>query len=376
MFTVDNLVGDTTVCNICIIILLFTIWLNRKHLLSNNGGNTGTGYKVLWCVFAIYATFYCPPLGDNWSSGQNFYYPYINGAPEENLHFEPIYFRIMDIVPYGYLLWRFVVWGILGGTSYIILSKLLKLDKHLSTIGCLTFALPNLFYYQRAVTGYCLLYIALHYFLACREKGALVKSIVIPIALCCLALLFHNAMPFYLTILIIAILFPLNKISIIILALFCIVAKNSVVDYATVFLNSTNDATTEVGMKYLELENLSNRNFFGTIFVILQKVPIFLMVFYSVWQSVTHRVNFSNIEKILLTNTLLLLIISLLFIQNPVIEGKFYVAAILPFTLFIIMFYQQHRAEKFCKYYAYTYLAIILVTNAYRIMRGDFYFSV
>lgn len=376
MHYLDSLVADTTVCTCCIILLVTTVCLNRRHLFYVNlPSNSGTGYFMLWIVFTIYSSLYCPPLGDNWRSGVDFYYPYLQGVSEDNLHFEHIYFRIMDLVPYGYVFWRIAVWGVLGATSYIILCKLLKFDKHIATIMCLTFALPNLFYYQRAVIGYCLLYIGVALWL--KEYGFFrtkINNILLSIVLLLVSLAFHNAMPFYLTILVLSFYIPINKKTLFLILITGVVCSLSIINYATLFLENTSKETYDVGMNYLMQEHENSRNIFGKMFFNLEKLPAYVIILFSLYLKLEDKYKFERFEEICLTNSFMLVFISLLFSSTSiVIQGKFYVASMLPLTLFLTYFFQKNRGSKICRFFIYLTLLCLVLTNGYRILTGQLY---
>ena len=370
----DNLVADTLVCSLCIAMVCYVVYLNRKHLFRNDvSPSVGTGLFILWLTITIYSALYCPHGGDNWRSGTSFYYPYIERG-EEN-HFESFYFRTMDLVPYGYVLWRIFVWGILGASSYIVLSQKLRIDKHISTLACLTFALPELFYYQRAIAGYCLMYIALALYYSRKEqKTRGLKSYLLPICLIGIALIFHNAMPFYIFVLIVSILTPLNRTSFITVIALSFIASLSLSDYAIMFLESTMTDTYDVGMNYLNQEYENNRNIFGRLFVIVEKLPVWVLLLYSFYKHVFKGLYLSRLEQVLLVNAGLLVLVSIMFSKsNGVIEGKFYTASMLPFTLYLALFYQRYRGCKFCNMFVYLTLACLIITNGYAILTNTFY---
>lgn len=370
----DTLVGDTFVCTCCIILLWVIFLINRKSLFTSKiPNNFGTGYFILWMVITIYAAFYCPPKGDNATSMMRFYYPYINGVDEKNLHFEYLYFRIMDLVPYGYVLWRIAVWGILGATSYIVLCKLLKCDKNLATIACITFALPVLFYYQRATAGYCLMYIAMFYLV--EKNYNLVFRVGIASVIMIVALQFHTSMVFYLSILLISYFVQVSKKSLAIIIIMSLIFSFSVLEYSNLFLKIAPEETTETGIYYLDEAERSSQNVFGQLFSLFEKIPAYFIVISCYWVKLKNNSHNNKYEDILLTNTLLLILLSIIFSQiSSVLEAKFYKASMMPLTLFLVLYFQRKRGSTLCNTIVYITMLCLVIANGYRIFTNSFYF--
>lgn len=372
----DNYIGNISVCNFCILLLTLVVLLNAKHLFSSKvSDKVGTGYVILWVVFTVYSCFFCPPGGDNYLSMKN-YEAYLGGVDKENLHFEPLYFLLMDIFSFGYVSWRFAVWGLLGATSFIYLSKLLHLDKHLTTVVCFTFALPVLLYYQRAVCGYCLLYMAMAIYINNPRGYSKVNRMVLAILLSAMALLFHMSMPFYLIVLIISIFVPLNKRSIILLLIVLFIIGQSLFRFSDFFLSFMADGTQETGYRYLENAQVMNKNLAGRIFELLDKAPVYFMVLLGISQQLRGKVLLSKTEKVCLLNTFIIIIISLMFKnESVVIESKFYKASMLPFTLFLASYFPKLRGTRVATMYVWATAIIIVLITMYKVSRGVFYFT-
>jgi len=370
----DNLVGNISVCNFCLFLLVLVALLNARHLFSSKISNkVGTGYVVLWIVFTLYSCFFCPPGGDNFASMNN-YDAYFGGIDKESLHFEALYFWLMDLFSFGYVSWRFAVWGLLGATSYVFLSKLLRLDKHLSTVACFTFALPILFYYQRAACGYCLLYIAMTIYMNNPLGYSRGRKKTTAILAALVALLFHTSMSFYLVVLLISIIVPLNQKSIFLIIGVLVLIGQFLFFFTDSFLSFMSDDTQETGYRYLENAHVMNKNLAGRVFELLDKAPVYFMVLWGIIQQLRGRILLSKTEKVCLLNTFIIISISLMFkSESFVIESKFYKASMVPFTLFLASYFPKIRGTQVAQLYVIGTALLIVLMSYYKLSRGAFY---
>ena len=353
--------------------LWFIIYLNHRHLF-NHGGKTGTGYIVLWCVFTLYSVFYCPPGGDNFNA-LNTYNSYFIGVKWEYLHYEKIHFKIMDMAPWGYFSWRFLLWGIMGATAFIFLCKSLRLDKHLATIACCTFALPVLFYYQRAAVGYSLLYISIVYLVLWYQNKS-TKLLAISILSLLSALPFHNAMIFYVVVAYFSLICPLNNKTLFLLLIGAIFINFTLLETITYFLEQTSQDTTKTAMWYVEENEVRSSNFWGMLNNILSKGPIFLMVLYCLTKYLKFPAKFTIFEKTFLLNVIILLVFStLLSSTSYAISAKFEKMAYLPLTLFFASYFKRYRNSKACKIFVFSLLGSIIIIQGFYIIRGVFWFE-
>lgn len=262
----------------------------------------------------------------------------------------------------------------MGATAFVLLCKKLSLDKHLATIACCTFALPFLFYYQRAAAGYSLLYLSIAFLISWRQSGIVKSAIMVPLCLFT-ALPFHDSMVFYAVVAFLSVFLPLNKKTIILIVLGSIALKYSLPDYVAAFLERTAEGTQETAMYYIdENKAASSLNVGGIIGWCISNGPLYAMLIYCLWQYITIPSKFSKYEKTFLLNTLLLLIISTLFLTTSgAIAGKFRVASFLPWTLFLAMYYKKNRQTIACRRFVYAYLVGTIVSNVFLILRGEFF---
>ena len=153
-----------------------------------------------------------------------------------------------------------------------------------------------------------------------------------------------------------------------------VVCSLSIINYATLFLENTSKETYDVGMNYLMQEHENSRNIFGKMFFNLEKLPAYVIILFSLYLKLEDKYKFERFEEICLTNSFMLVFISLLFSSTSiVIQGKFYVASMLPLTLFLTYFFQKNRGSKICRFFIYLTLLCLVLTNGYRILTGQLY---
>lgn len=371
MSTLDSLIGNSTINAFCVALVFFTIIYNFKYLYAKK--NKGTGLVMLWFVITIYSVFYSPIQGDNYTSLEP-YYSYINGVNESYLHFEPIYFRIMDYVPYGYVIWRFAIWGT-GALLLTLYVKWMHFDVHVTTIALLFFSL-DLLNYQRAIVGYVLLYIGMTMLVKSLEvySSLVVKITHLILAIICLiaVLPFHNTMPFYILVMIAAVFLPKRRVVLLICAF--VIAFLSTGQLADYFLNNTFEETKAVADYYLENAKVGQAaNLFGMISQIIIYGPFYIMLAYCSWNINSGVMAFNQYEKVTLTNTLLLVLASLAFSNVSIsIRGKFYTASLLPWGLFLASYYTRNRGNIIAKSYVKVSLYAFIAGMAISILSGSF----
>lgn len=369
MSELDYLIGNNTINSICRGLLLLFVLLNFPSAFKKNYKG-GTGYLLLFIVMTFYCVFYSPDVGDNYTS-MNSYYLYFNGVDSSELHYESIYFRIMDFVPFGYVYYRIVLWGA-ACLLFVWLMKKMQIKSQIATLAVLTFALPILLYYQRAAFAYILLYCAAYCYVSKGrwlttkshfQKKFQKKYILTFVVLLLCAIPFHRTMPVYIVVLLCAIFIPKNKLGITILLLGAIVFSTGVVSNSISILSLLQEDTREQGMLYL-VENgvASAQNLNGWIAYYMRLLPIFCMIVYGLVKMIKSPDSLVEIEKVCLINTLLLIVMSTLFVANSFsIQIKFRNAAMMPWTVFLASYYTRNSGSKECSYYALATIVISII---------------
>ena len=332
---------------LCLFVLLFIVFLNRRSLF-NPDATSGTGFFALWLVMTLYCMFYAPPAGDNFSSIET-YISYKSGVAEEYLHLEPIYFRIMDIVP-SYLAWRCVIWGS-GCLLLVLLLKRMKLDAHIATIVVLYFCM-KLLYYQRACPAYVLLYWAMFLFVEFDKSISRInfKKLypLMAIGLLYLTLSFHTTMPFYVLMTVAAVLVPKSR-SWAVISLLGVAVVSALLPYViSGFLEHVSEETVQTAELYLSIAKKGDAaNALGLFVQIVTQSPFYIMLVYFLWNIDSAKFEYTKMEKCLLMNVLFLITAGIVMASMSVtIRAKFFVAAQLPWGLFLASLYTRKRTER------------------------------
>ena len=355
----DVYIGDSTIIKYCSWLLVIFLLLNAKNAFQKEARG-GTGYVLLFIVMTLYCVFYCPESGDNFFSMAN-YYSYLDGTDWEKLHFERIYFYIMDYIPYGYVYYRLFVWGV-ACLLCVWLMKKMEIKSQIATLSVLTFALPILLYYQRAAFAYVLLYVALFCY---ESKGDLfvdtlpfVKKyyVLLSVVLFLCVIPFHNAMPIYLTFLLCALLTPKNLIGLVALGLGLYIFSESLISNSISLLEFFREDTIETGMRSLEGDTaIIGQNFNGALVDFLKMFPLYAMLVYGLYMMIQYPNHQTDFEKVCLVNTFILLLISTMFMEySYTIQIKFRNAAMMPWTLYVASYFTRYSGGKVCSAYAIT----------------------
>lgn len=352
----DLLIGDPTIVKLCSWLLILFLFLNIRGAFQK-GAIKGTGYFLLLIVMILYCVFYAPTSGDNYSS-MNSYYLYLSGVDYEKLHFEKIYFYLMNLIPYGYVYYRFVVWGA-ACLLCVWLLKRMGVSAQIATLSILTFALPLLLYYQRAAFAYVLLYIALLCYVTKGESLSDNKLLrknyrIVSILLLLCTLPFHTTMPVYVFLVLYSILIPKNKLGLAILIVSLIVFSSSLISNSISMLEFFQEETLETGLRSLENDSaIVGQNFMGSIAYFIHWLPLYCMLIYGIFRMVATPNHQTQFEKACLVNTLVLLAISIMFMPYSfTIQIKFRNVAMMPWSLYIASYYMRYSGSKACSLYA------------------------
>lgn len=356
MLSLDYLIGDASVSSFCKWLLIIFLVLNISHAFQNVT-KKGTGYFLLFVIMLIYSVLYSPETGDNFTSMGN-YYSYLNGTDIKNLHFERIYFYIMDLVPFGYVYYRLIVWGA-ACLLCVWLMKKLEIKSQIATLSILTFALPILLYYQRAAFAYVLLYVSLLCFLT---NGSLLGKLpiygkyykLISVALLLCTIPFHTTMPIYVTFLLCALFVPKNRFGMLVLCAGLLLFSLSLISNSISLLELFKEDTVETGMRSLDGDTeIVNKNINGVMADFLHWLPLRAMVLFGLYKMLRYPGHQTTFEKVCLVNVFILLAVSIMFMQySHVIQIKFTNAAMMPWTLYIASYFNRYVGSKTCSYYA------------------------
>lgn len=357
MYSLDYLIGNSIIIKACSWLLTLFLLLNIRGAFQRET-RSGTGYFSLFLVMTIYCVFYAPTAGDNYTSMES-YYAYMAGIDYEQLHFERIYFRIMDIIPFGYVYYRLVLWGS-ACLLCVWLMKKIGISGQVATLSILTFALPLLLYYQRAAFAYILLYVALYCFVS---KGELFEAIpflkrhyiLVSASVLLCTLPFHTTMPIYVLFLLIALFIPKSETGLLFLFFGLIIFSSSLVPNSISMLKLFQEDTLETGLRSLENDTgIVGQNFYGALAYFLHWLPLYCMLLYGLFTMIKNPIHHTEFEKVCLINTFILIMLSTMFMSYSfTIQIKFRNAAMMPWTLYLASFYTRNSGSKACSLYAF-----------------------
>lgn len=339
----NHLLGAT-----CSLILFIVILINYKHLLYNQAKG-GTGYITLFCVMVFYSLFYVKgEVGDIYTSMIT-YYEYFSGIDTDFLHFEPIYFKLMDLVPYGYVYWRFAVWG---SAALILLFVIKKMgcNIYLATIFMCYYCIPRSFYYQRVSLGFALLLLGLYFFLRWKETSNK-KSLILSVLLFMFCTLFHRSMPLYIIIMFISIYIPINKRNWLIYLILLPILLYSIDALANAFL-SQSEELYDAGINYMDsTARHAERNFNGKLFEFIKWGPYAAITFYALYDYIKHPKQFTLTEKSLLLFGAIMYTASIVLTNktSDMFLGKMMVQSTFPMTLFLTLYFKNRRHTTACR---------------------------
>lgn len=368
----DFLIGNKVVNSVCLLSVFFVCIYNYNYLYSKE--NKGTGYFVLWLVFTLYSSLYSPSNGDNFTSLET-YMSYQSGVEEKFLHFEPIYFRTMDLIPYGYVAWRFVLWGI-GSLLLVLYSKWMKFDAHVATISLLCFSL-SLLYYQRAIIGYMLLYVALSMILKSREENKMLMhkiGYMIIAGTCFLsALSFHTTMIVYVILVLLSSFIKPTKYVVVMFFITCLILVVAADNLTEWFLDNVAEETQNTAERYISSGKIGlSSNFFGIISWLISYTPFYVMLIFCLWNVDSIYMGFNRYEKAVLLNTVMLVAIAVIYARvSSIIQGKFYIASMLPWGLFLSSYYTRCKENKVARLFVKASLVSFVLGLAISVMTGS-----
>lgn len=205
------------------------LYVSRNYLLNNS-----TSTRVFFFLVLSALIIYCA-TGDYWS----YRIWYEDGF--ESIHFEPIWERLRSIIPWGFNIFKLVLWG--GGLIlFTIMCKWNKADLIISYTLFALFYMIN-YTYARASVAYMLILFANYLIIRIKGKSFIRSFCFLSLAALCiwLGLQMHRSMPILLALLAISLLLTPQKKTIVfllvffpaILFIFNTILYNFIVDYVS-----------------------------------------------------------------------------------------------------------------------------------------------
>lgn len=322
---------------------LFWLFLFFIFLPSLKDTRQKISLFLVWLLISIYSTF-------EFTGGD--FYNYLalynqNLSSSDPIHLEYFYYWLIQILPSSYFLWRFFLWSIATFFWILILDGLKQNIRFSGLIFILV--VFYLFVGARQALCFSVLYYALFVFCGRNEQLSL-KNVVFSFFLIVLSFFLHKMAVVSVLIMLFSLL-PIGKKSFI-LSLFAFPFLYKIFDslaYSFILEYSAFNAEGAKSMDmYMEGENIQ-ANFNGLLRIFIDRIPIFILLFYSMWRIFLNKEYVPRIYRILLRMSYLMIYISYLFVGRDIskfIAPRFWDAALFPFTLFIAGYMYNKRKSK------------------------------
>lgn len=272
---------------------------------------------------------------------------------------EPFYFWLAKKLPNSYLIWRLVIWG---ASTYFLIKIFKRLNCN-SQFAFLIFTLLLMTYFPapRQTLGFVVLYygISLLFFSHNRYVGFLFGAFWI-----FLSYFLHKSMFIYILLMGLA-LIPLNK-KLIYLSLLAFPFLYKLITSLSSFilLNFANESAHNKGMGYLESDFRVELSIWGMVQIIVTRLPIFLLLFYSIKNIYYKNEVVQYGLKVFLQCAYWLIYVSYLFSGQTVsafLSGRFWDAAMYPLTFFYAVYLYKQPRTLFIK----TCFYMLVISNIY-----------
>ena len=283
------------------------LYQTQSFLLNNSKRSTEVALFIALLLLVVFTA-----TGDYWS------YRFWYDQKIENIHFEPIWEKIRDLIPLGFDIFKLVLWG---GCLYLYA----KMCKWANADFRIVFTLFALFYmtnysYARATIAYMLILFAYCLLIRIKEKRSKNKlGTIVIVAVCIgLGLQMHRSMPLLLAILASSWFLKPSKKTLIGLLLFFIISSiifNTVLfPYFTTLL-----ATSEDSNRLLEVYSEDAREISYFVRLLFQYLPIVLLFLVSSFNILKRQDSSQFVRKVEFTG---FMIVYAAFIFYTLKEGN------------------------------------------------------
>lgn len=321
------------------------IFAYRKNFYSriDNADN----YKLFLLVVIVYSTFgFCTGDYPNYAE---LYERITRTTNIRAMHMEDFYIWLIEILPNDYNLWRFFVWGL----STIVAVWTFKKYRLNSQFACLIFALMLMQYFAapRNSLGYMVLFLGVAWLFYPKHKT--LATILIGILIILSSTFFHKSMFLYILVICIS-LIPFKKSMYIISLILFPVLYISFIKLSVFILPYIAGDTESLssGMMYLEKDEVLVANFNGLIRLLIQRTPIFILVFLAVKSIIFKGEKIPYVFKVLLNYTYILIYISMLFYgqkTSGLLSTRFWDASIYSVMIFTAYYFYSRPSKLLTK---------------------------
>ena len=345
-----------------VIIWFFLFLLTNRQIKTTYNNQQQNIYFIGGCLIIIYSTF-------GFNSGDFRHYAELYNDLVKSqfiVHVEPFYFWLCKILPNDYYLWRLMIWG----SATIFLIKTFKRINTNPQFALLIFTLILMMYFHnpRQTLGYTVLYYGITLLFYHKEnKQTKPYNMLIGLIWVSLSFFLHKSMFIFILLMAFS-LIPLGKkLLILSLIAFPIVYKSITYISSYILLNSfANETSQESGTGYLESDFRIDINTNGILRLIIERLPIFLLMFYAI-----RNIYFKNEKvqyglKVFLQYTYWLIYISYLFNGQEVsafLTNRFWDASLYPLTIFLAGYLYKKPRSRFIKNCFY----LLILSNLYNL---------
>lgn len=322
------------------VILCLFVFLNRKSITTPSY-ETKYGNLVLLIFPVLFSLYYRPLDGDFWAS-----IPEVEGYGNEWVnHFEPFYTWLSEVVGHNYIMWRLIIWGAASAIVLAIYRKL-RINNGLAIVSFFSFALIDCFYYLRNSLGFAVLYLAGAVFLT--SKKISIKKISIIIGMLFLSWFLHRSMPLYIFLFAVAIFVPRKRIWLLTMLIAFPLLYGAIVFLSDWLLSVSMWMDAEHGLSYLQSSEYKI-TIYGAISELIRYMP-FLYIIYNYIIQVSETTD--RAESFFFLIAFILMYASFLFlgqVNQFGLQARLWNTAMMPFTFFIALYFQNHAGSKVCK---------------------------
>ena len=339
-------VSPNSIVNSILILLLATFILFNYRSFFSNKISSDRHFLLMWIVLTVFSVFYMPEGGDN-QRLYEIYDSYIRSGIEH--HLEPFYFRLIDILPHNYYLFRFIIWG-LASLFLVLTCKKLRLDSVFSTCVVVCVGLITCYYYLRNVLGICILFYVLSRFISFKRTGPnnLLFEFFLEIGLLVASYFTHSSMPLYFLIAVTALIIPFNKTFFFIIIAIMVFVAYFWSDTANAILGSGlfSEEVAELGQGYVFGDDEGYQfNFFGLLWRLIWLLPYAFILIYGTTQVYSNKNSYTRATVVFLIMSNILYFSSLILMGSVTyaLSYRLQNTSFIYISIFLILFLSDKR---------------------------------
>lgn len=301
--------------------------LSIKKYFNNQ---RGISYFLFWLIISLFCTFYC------WGYDYNSYiarFEYVTPSTVSD-YLEPFYSWLIINVTHSYLSWRFVVWGL--ATFLVTLTfKRLNVDKNVAFFLFIAIPLYQTFFILRQSLAFAVILFGLSILYVPLSKRKYL-NFCLAFGVICGSYFFHKSMPLYIALSMAVLIVPFTKRNILISVLLFPVLHYLISRYSAALLgfNFFTEQAIDAGNMYLESDYSQNLTTLGWIQTIIQRLPIFLILYYAYFKMDQDSIKYKGY----LSFCFACVYISMLLYNQPFsghLSLRFWASALLPIVIFV-----------------------------------------